>query len=294
MTAAGCIRRLSFTASDLGRTASFYGALDFVAVATGPVGGDELAALGLPASRAERLRMRLGAQEVEFLAFDPPGRPYPPGSTSTDLWFQHIAIAVADMREAHGRLIAAGGATPVTEGGPQHLPPNTGGVTAFKFRDPDGHPLEFLEFPPGVGDPAWQIRIGGSPFLGIDHTAISVADVGRSRAYYEDLGFRQSSRSLNRGPEQQRLDGVGGDTVDVVGLSLAEPTPHLELLAYRTGRRRPVPADSRPDDIAATRLVLGRGAAGAPPCLVRDPDGHLILMGDQRSDAHGSPARTLG
>lgn len=278
MTNALAIRRLSFTAADLGRAGAFYAALGFVPTETGPADADELAALGLPRARAERLRMRLGAQEIEFLAFDPPGRTYPPDSTSSDLWFQHIAIAVGDMREAHRRLMAAGGATPITEGGPQHLPPNTGGVTAFKFRDPDGHPLEFLEFPPGVGDPAWQRPEGGSPFLGIDHTAISVGEVGRSRAYYEGLGFRQSSRSLNRGPEQQRLDDLAGDVAEVVGLSLAVPTPHLELLAYRTGPRRPIAADGRPDDIAATRLVLRRGAAGEPPCLVRDPDGHLILI----------------
>ncbi len=275
---ARAIRRLSFTAADLGRAGAFYAALGFVPTGTGPADAEELAALGLPGARAERLRMTLGAQEVEFLAFDPPGRPYPPDSTSTDLWFQHIAIAVGDMREAHRRLMAAGGATPITEGGPQHLPPNTGGVTAFKFRDPDGHPLEFLEFPPGVGDPAWQQSEGDSIFLGIDHTAISVGDVDRSRAYYEGLGFRQSSRSLNRGPEQQRLDGLAGDVADVVGLSLAVPTPHLELLAYRTGLRRSIAASGRPDDIAATRLVLRSEAAGEPPCLLRDPDGHLILM----------------
>ncbi len=278
MTIPLAIRRLSFNAADLGRAGAFYAALGFTPVETGPVGTDDLAMLGLPASRASRLRMRLGAQEVEFLAFDPPGRPYPPGSTSSDLWFQHIAIAVGDMREAHLRLMAAGGATPITEGGPQHLPPNTGGVTAFKFRDPDGHPLEFLAFPPGVGDPAWQKPSGGSPFVGIDHTAISVGDLDRSRAYYEALGFRQSSHSLNRGPEQQRLDDVTGDVADVVGLSLAAPTPHLELLAYRTGLRRPIPADQRPDDIAATRLVLRRDSPGEPPCLARDPDGHLLLV----------------
>ena len=180
--AAHRIRRIGFTTADLGLAAGFYAALGFEAIGTDTVDAPELAVLGMAGARAERLSMRLGRQEVEFLRFDPPGRAYPDGSTSTDLWFQHIAIAVSDIGEAYARAMAAGGHA-ITEGGPQTLPPNTGGVAAFKFRDPEGHPLELLAFPPGVGEEAWQAKGAAVPFLGIDHTAIAVSDIARSRAF---------------------------------------------------------------------------------------------------------------
>ena len=209
VTVAQRIQTIGFTTADLAGTERFYGALGFEPLTSAPVSGAELAMLGLPGSRAERLTMRLGRQEVEFLSFAPPGRPYPANSTSTDLWFQHIAIAVSDMAEAHRRVLEAG-AVAITQDGPQTLPANTGGVTAFKFRDPEGHPLELLFFPSGTGEKVWQERGALSPFLGIDHTAIAVSDPDRSRAFYATLGLRSRPGSENQGPGQERLDDVRG------------------------------------------------------------------------------------
>ena len=78
------------------------------------------------------------------------GRPYPPDSTSTDLWFQHMAIIVNDMRDAYQRVMANRRFRPISRHGPVRLPGNSGAVTAFKFRDHDGHPLELLAFPEDV------------------------------------------------------------------------------------------------------------------------------------------------
>jgi hypothetical protein len=44
------------------------------------------------------------------------------------------------------------------------------GVVTFKFRDPEGHPLELLEFPPGNMPAAWRRRQGVGPCLGNDHS----------------------------------------------------------------------------------------------------------------------------
>ena len=53
-------------------------------------------------ARGRRSLLRLGRERIEPLEFtDSAGRPYPPGSTSTDLWFQHMAIIVTDMRHAY-------------------------------------------------------------------------------------------------------------------------------------------------------------------------------------------------
>ena len=109
----------------------------------------------------------------------------------------------------------------------------------------------------------------GAVFLGVDHTAIAVADLARSQAWYEARGFREIGRSLNTGPEQDRLDGLDGVAVDIVALAPPGAGPHLELLAYRTPS--PAPAQAVSDgDIAATRTLLGGGAGG------RDPDGHRL------------------
>src|SRR5690606_3087111 len=95
--------------------------------------------------------------------------------------------------------------------GPQTLPANlpaAAGISAFYFTDPDGHVLELIHFPPDKGDPRWHGRTDRL-FLGIDHTAIAVADTETSLAFYRDLlGLRITGGSENFGAEQERLTGV--------------------------------------------------------------------------------------
>ena len=151
----------------------FVEAFDAVVGERGPVGKATASLLGCPDATIERTLLRIGEQRIELLAFDPPGRPYPRGSTSTDLAFQHFAIIVSDVDAAYARLRTVGRFTPISVNGPVTLPPSSGSVSAFKFRDADGHPLELLAFPPGEAPPAWQGADG--LFLGLDHSAISVA-----------------------------------------------------------------------------------------------------------------------
>ena len=80
----------------------------------------------------------LGDEEVALVQAGPAARPYPADSRSDDLWFQHLAIVVSDMDAAYAQLRRHAGWHPITEGGPQVLPPDSGNVRAFKFRDPDG------------------------------------------------------------------------------------------------------------------------------------------------------------
>ena len=295
------VARVDFTATDLSRARRFYEGLGFIATAKpASVDAAELALLGLPDARAERLTLRLGAQEVRFVRFDPPGRPYPEGGTATDLWFQHIAIPVSDMAEAHARALAAG-ARPITRDGPQTLPANTGGVTAFKFRDPEGHPLELLFFPEGTGAEAWHARNVGSPFLGIDHTAIAVGDAARAQTFFEGLGLTAGRATHNTGVEQERLDDVAGSRCRVVPMQPSGKPPHVELLGYEVGTRRPMPEGTRADDVWATRTWievaslsgdgLTRAASlpgGVRAALVHDPDGHLVVLVESggRADGH--------
>ncbi len=268
--------RVSRVVADLDRAEAFYrDALGFRTVGRGP---SDLAALGLPGATAEEAVMRLGGDEVALVRLASPGRPYPADSRSDDMWFQHLAIVVGDMDAAHARVLADAGAQTISQDGPQTLPPVDGSVRAWKFRDPDGHPLELLWFPPGGGRAVWRGHPPGAVFLGIDHSALAVSSGARSLRFYRRLGFKIATRSRNAGLAQSRLDGLPGARLRVFSLRPASADgPGLELLAYEPPGRSA--AAVRPGDIAAdwtTVEMPGRGDAA--PRRVRDPDGHMLLL----------------
>ena len=97
--------------------------------------------------------------------------------------FQHFAIVTQDMDAAMHRLQRLL-PQPISSCGPVQLPAASGGVTAYKFRDLDGHALELIRFPAGSGDSRWQHPKPGALTLGIDHTAIGTSDLAHSLAYY--------------------------------------------------------------------------------------------------------------
>lgn len=263
--------RFELTVADLAAAERFYAALPDMAVVSRDSADPAMATL-LGVQRIEQVTLQRGEQIVVLQAFDPPGAPYPTDATACDQHFQHFALPVSDAATAAAGLPDA--ATPVSVGGAQTLPPASGSATAYKFRDPEGHPLEFIQFADG--------HLGG-----IDHSAIVSADVERSIAFYRDgLGLAVASRQTNRGPAQDRLDGLTSTVVEVVALDPRTATPHVELLAYRSPPVRPSSPLS-PNDVAATRLVLAVDvvpqpcvtlADGSAAALIRDPDGHQLLL----------------
>jgi len=274
--------RISRVVSDLDRSELFYtDALGFRRLSRGPLDPALLAALGMAGAAAEQSVMRLGDEEIALVQFAAAGRPYPAESQSRDLWFQHLAIVVRTMDRAYANLSAHRGWQPISWGGPQHLPPATGGVRAFKFRDPDGHPLELLWFPPGQGRALWQKRAAISPYLGIDHSAIAVSLTSRSLAFYRRLGLSPAERSWNHGQAQSALDGLMEARLRVIGLRPGSPEgPGLELLRYRPPGR-PLIAP-RPNDCVTDWVTLAvSGLSRSSPAALRDPDGHLLVLEDQ-------------
>jgi catechol 2,3-dioxygenase-like lactoylglutathione lyase family enzyme len=225
--------------------------------------------------------LQLGREAVDILQFDTPGQPYPRPLFPDDTAFQHFALVVSDMDLALARLQGAPGWTPISSGGPQRLPQRSGGVTAFKFQDPDGHPLELLAFPQQAVPPNWKERSACGIFLGIDHSAISVRNTAISTAFYQSLGFTVTAQTFNHGVEQANLDGVASPLVEVTALSLPASTPHLELLCYRSEVRPPRQVLSS-NDVAATRITLAaeglKNDVDTAPPLVVDPDGHHLLL----------------
>ena len=209
-------------------------------------------------AHGRRSLLRLGRERIELLEFtEMAGRPYPLGSTSTDLWFQHVAIVVTDMRRAYLRVMANRRFRPISRNGPVRLPDESGGVTAFKFRDRDGHPLELLAFPTGDVPEPWRADHGNGFFAGVDHTAIAVSDSARSTRFFGSVfGFSPAGRTENRGPEQAELDDVDDVHVSVTRLAPDLPAPRMELLHYHVGARRPIPHDIASNDIVATHSVV--------------------------------------
>lgn len=264
---------IGMTVGDMERSVAFYTrVLGFEKGSDVEVWGEAWERLqGVFGLRMRVVRMRLGDESIELTEYlTPRGRPVPADSRSHDRWFQHIAIVVSDMDRAYTRLREhrVQHASPA----PQRLPdwnPSAGGIRAFYFKDPDGHPLEILWFPPGKGDGRWQ-QPDGRLFLGIDHTAIVVAETGRSLACYRDtLGLRVVGESDNHGPEQERLNNVVGARLRITTLKAATG-PGIELLEYLAPRDgRPAAVDARANDLAHWQTRLLAGDAGAAHRVVR-------------------------
>jgi catechol 2,3-dioxygenase-like lactoylglutathione lyase family enzyme len=243
---------------------TFYQAIGFVAGEIARIPAEEMTVLGLRGGGWRR-SLTLGTSRLDLDSFDLPGGSYPDCTDAADLVFQHLAL-VTDDAHAAWRHARNAGATPITRGEPVTLPQSSGGVTAIKFRDPDGHPLELLEFPAG-SNPPWQ----GRGIMGIDHSAISIADLGVSRRFYVEHGLALGRPSFNQGPAQVALDGLDDVEVDVLPMNPPGKPPHVELLCYRRPTGRPH-APLAVNDVAATRIVWSSNG----DALVRDPDGHLL------------------
>jgi catechol 2,3-dioxygenase-like lactoylglutathione lyase family enzyme len=216
-------------------------------------------ALGFSRLEAAGILLRYGDSEIEVISFDPAGAAFPAAQRADDVSFQHFAMIVPDIAAAYDGLRGMGGWRAISLDGPVKLPASSGGVTAYKFRDPEGHPLEFIE--PPAPAPAR-----------IDHTAIVVADTARSVAFYAGFGLKVRARTLNQGAEQAALDGLDAPVVDVTRLGDAAGHLHLELLCYRGAADTAVLGEH---DVAATRLVF---ATDGETKLIKDPDGHFIYV----------------
>jgi catechol 2,3-dioxygenase-like lactoylglutathione lyase family enzyme len=218
-----------------------------------------------------------------------------------------VAITLRDMDEAYRHLRKH--KVEHSSSGPQRLPDwnkKAGGIKAFYFKDPDGHHLEVLQFPPDKGDSRWHKK-RDRLFLGIDHTAIVVADTEASLGFYRDrMGLKVVGESENHGTEQEHLNNVFGARLRITTLRAAKG-PGIEFLEYLTPRDgRPLPPDSRANDLwhwqvrlrpvqvdqVATTIRSSTGRLVSPDVvavsdgqldytkglLARDPDGHALFF----------------
>jgi catechol 2,3-dioxygenase-like lactoylglutathione lyase family enzyme len=277
------IETVGMTVADMDRSVEFFSkVLSFEKVSDVEVWGTDYERLqGLFGLRMRIMRMKLGGESIELTEYlAPKGRPIPVDSRSNDHWFQHIAIVVSDMDKAYQHLRMHKVQHAST--GPQRIPDSNkaaAGIRAFYFKDPDGHNLEIIYFPPGKGDPRWQQKTDRL-FLGIDHTAIVVSDTERSLKFYRDvLGMKLAGESENYGIEQERLNNVFGATLRISGLK-AQAGPGVEFLDYlapRDGRAAPV--DSHANDLWHWQTSMGVSSADAAAQKVRAARGRFVSPG---------------
>lgn len=295
----------SLSVASLDRAVAFYtGALDFSVVNTEDSSPTARLTPGLAATtQARTSHLVLGEECLDLTEYKSPGgAPFPADSRANDRWFQHIAIVVSDMDKAYARLRGRG--IGFVSNVPQTLPEwnkEAAGIAAFYFRDPDGHYLELIHFPPGKGQAKWQVP-SARLFLGIDHTAIAVADTRRSVDFYRDvLHFNVTGSSENYGTEQEHLSGVFNAHVLITSLR-APSGIGIELLAYVSPTSgRPIPTGLHVDDVACWQIPLDVNSSLPPrgkneglrdvhwvnlpagglaheAAWIKDPDGHLLEL----------------
>ena len=314
----GDVERLAmigFTVADVDREATFFTqVLSFEKVSDFRVTGSEYDKMeGVFNTNMRIVHLKLGEQMVELTQYisPPTGRPIPVPSYSNDEWFEHMAIVVRDMDAAYKILqennVQQISANPIT------IPesnPGAAGIKAVKFRDPEGHDLELIYFPPGKADPAWQ-KPTNQVFLGLSHTAMTVDSTEKGVAFYRDLlGFDVGGVTFNTGVTQEVLDDLFNDTCLVTPIMPSSQPPHIEFLDYKTppgGRLMPV--DTKANDLwhwqttlvtkdiqAVTDRLRKAGAQFVTPdivsipqetqaelgfkkaLMVRDPNGHAIRL----------------
>ena len=312
------VESVGFTVSDMDKALDFYTrVLPFEKVSDDETWGDDIEKLsGVFGARVRITRLKLGDETLELTEYlTPRGRPIPVDSRSNDRWFQHVAIIVSDMDRAYAHLRANKVRHAST--GPQTLPSYitaAAGIKAFYFQDLDDHVLEVLSFPPNKGQTKWhKLSKTGRLFLGIDHTAIVVADTARSTQFYAGVvGLTVAGTSDNYGPEQEHLNNVKGAHLHITGLRTKEPGVAVEFLEYKAPTNgRPYPTGSNANDLwhwqttfvasdvasvlSAYKPVFvsegivriadrnGRHARGS---LIRDPDGHAIRLLELKRPDH--------
>jgi catechol 2,3-dioxygenase-like lactoylglutathione lyase family enzyme len=307
------ISRVALTVRNISRSAAFYKkVLGFKSADSYTVGHDVANTLfGMDEDKltVKIAVLALGDETIELLEFQTsaPTAPIPADSHSNDLWFQHLAIVVSDMDTAYEHLKQSDveSISPAPQTLPGYL--KAAGISAFYFKDPDGHVLELIHFPADQGASQWRTPQAGL-FLGIDHTAIVVKNTGDSLFFYQKLGLKQDSQTRNYGPEQEALNQVDGAELLITGLRF-EKGMGVELLDFKNPTDgRPFPKNMQPNDLMHWHTVVSMDdvgtlfeqltAEGYPLIsrkitatknqqgdekrrfLVRDPDGHAVLVSE--------------
>ena len=298
----------TFTVDNMESSLAFYTKLlDFEKVADFTLSGKDLNRLfNLSDVKVRVVKLRLGQESLELLEFiRPKGRKNDVSGSKNGVAFQNIAIVVSDMNAAYLSLLKKG-VTP-TSLSPSRLPSTgseTMGTEVLYLKDPDGHPIQLISFPPGQGEAKWQADFG-QLFLGIDHSAITVKSTQKSLQFYHFLlGLNILETYFYQGLQEERLSQIKNPKVQGTQLK-SSYGPKLELLQYiEPVLEKKIPPNTKPNDawstftqlstvnienthlkmIQAKAFLLSSVPLSIPNAwykkafLCKDPDGHFVLI----------------
>ena len=251
---------VGMTVEEIDRSVKFYSeVLSFQKIKEVEVWGEDWEQLqGVFGLRMQIVQMQLGDEIISLMKYlTPEGRPIPRDFRSNDRTFQHIAIVVTDIDRAYQHLRQFN--VRHTSTSPQQLPQwneKLGGVKAFYFKDPDGHNLELIEFPPDKADDKW-LQSTDKLFLGIDHSAIGVKNAEASFPLYRDcLNLELMLQAENYGTEYEHISCIFGARVQVN--SMKPPSGiGFELLEYISPTDgRDMPIDTKANDLWHYQTVI--------------------------------------
>ncbi len=162
---------VALTVSDAERAAEFYTRVLFF---------EKMSDYELPGpdSRVRIVRMHLGDELMELIEDPAAGRS-----------LQRVAIVVNDIEQAY-LWLRRHRVQPVSP--PADWNHETAVIRTVHFNDPDGHPLELVEFPADKWADRWR-RPTDRIFLGIDHSAAVDAELREaalSPAGHTEAGHR--------------------------------------------------------------------------------------------------------
>jgi catechol 2,3-dioxygenase-like lactoylglutathione lyase family enzyme len=161
---------------------------------------------------------------IDLLEWQVPRPTQAPPASVVECGYQRIGIRVAGVDDALARARAHGG-TPWGEVR-EHKVSETSGIRIAMLSDPDGVAIEAVE--------------GGS---GFSFVAVTCADLERSIAFYEQLGFTQMARFVSENDDGEHLRINGPVAMDEVVMSAPAGGEIVVLLA---GFRHPRPVATTP------------------------------------------------
>jgi catechol 2,3-dioxygenase-like lactoylglutathione lyase family enzyme len=165
------------------------------------------------------------------------------------------------------------------------------GNAAGMMRDPDGHPIFFINMPVNYVDepahakksPPYRPRmLKPDKRLGWFELSLVVQDVVRSRAFYEKLGFRL----CDTGDEGRSVTLQNNDCR--IALFQDGLYPAETQLTFWQGDIEAIGRDLTAKGLAFERGPA-RGADGGVGALTRDPDGHAICFVNRPGETRKEP-----
>src|SRR5213596_2677563 len=93
-----------------------------------------------------------------------------------------------------------------------------------------------------------------SPPVAVESVGMTVSDMNRSVAFYSALAFQKVSDVEVLGEQYEHLEGVFGVRMRIVRLQLGNE--FVDLTEYLTPRGRPIPVDSRSNDLWFQHIAI--------------------------------------